>query len=69
MRHAKPVRLKTAPTGGRESVFLFLEFTIIIDRGIFHGVQWRKTTVSALQLHYDVLYYILMCRNLVYSSP
>ena len=28
MRHSKPVRLKTAPTGV-ESVDLFLEFTII----------------------------------------
>ncbi len=27
MRHSKPVRLETAPTGG-ESVYLFLEFTI-----------------------------------------
>ena len=27
MRHAKPVRFSTAPTGG-ESVYLFLEFTI-----------------------------------------
>ena len=27
MRHAKPVRLETAPTGG-ESVYLFLELTI-----------------------------------------
>jgi len=34
MRHSKPVRLKTAPTGG-ESVYLFLEFTIV-DMGIFH---------------------------------
>ena len=28
MRHSKPVRLETAPTGG-ESVYLFLEFTIV----------------------------------------
>ena len=27
MRHSKPVRLETAPTGG-ESVYLSLEFTI-----------------------------------------
>ena len=32
MRHAKPVRLETAPTGG-ESVYLFLEFTIILRAG------------------------------------
>ena len=31
MRHSKPVRLKTAPTGG-ESIYLFLEFTIVLKR-------------------------------------
>ena len=34
MRHSKPVRVKTAPTGG-ESVYLFLEFTIDFNR-LFH---------------------------------
>lgn len=29
MKHSKPVRLETAPTGGK-SVYLFLEFSIII---------------------------------------
>ena len=33
MEHSKPVRLKTAPTGGGESVYLFLEFTIILRTG------------------------------------
>ena len=31
MRHAKPVRLETAPTGG-ESVHLFLDSTIVLRR-------------------------------------
>ena len=36
MRHAKPVRLETAPTGGT-SVHLFLEFTINTDWGTETG--------------------------------
>ena len=39
MRHSKPVRLETAPTGPDksgskprgESVYLFLEFTIVVE--------------------------------------
>ena len=41
MRHAKPVRLETAPTGG-ESVYLFLEFTIINYWG--YGIRSMRTT-------------------------
>ncbi len=45
MRHSKPVRLKTAPTGG-EGVPLFFEFTIVgegIVFTLFIGLSLRHT--------------------------
>ena len=46
MRHAKPVRLKTAPTRG-ESVYLFLEFTIVdvfsTNTSYFCGIRKENT--------------------------
>ena len=46
MRHSKPVRLETAPTGG-ESVFLFLEFTI---KNLCQKFVWGKTWVIGIYL-------------------
>ena len=50
MKHAKPVRLETAPTRGK-SVYLFFEFTINITVTIFlmfHSTQKGQPLMVAL---------------------
>ena len=57
MRHAKPVRLETAPTGPDksgskprgESVYLFLEFTIVFNSAILKNRDGKFQTEISMK--------------------
>ncbi len=53
MRHPKPVRLETTPTGG-ESVYLFLEFTI---NDPIIALTYYTSTLPKTKLKFDLTLY------------